>query len=142
MSPDEPESDAEPVSTEVEPRVSETDERLSLTRLPAPDPNARNAPLSVAALAMLHADAATGVRMLVALGIKYPKAMQPRQYTAGLVSWTGRFVYPTQPDFRRDQTQRRANPSIQQRRLRSVWRLHARPKQSLSSRLSTSSKSV
>ena len=50
MCTDEPESDAEPVSTEVEPRVSETDERLSLTRLPAPDPNARNAPLSVAAL--------------------------------------------------------------------------------------------
>ena len=50
MCTDEPESDAEPVSTEVEPRISETDERLSLTRLPAPDPNARNAPLSVAAL--------------------------------------------------------------------------------------------
>ena len=100
MASNEPDPDADPDPMELENFWRSQIEHSSLTRLPGPDPDDLNAALSDEAKAILHADAATCRRMMDARRISYPTGMQPRQFTAGLVSATGRFVWPDVPGSR------------------------------------------
>ena len=103
MAQDQLDSDAEPDAMEAAVTIwrSQLLERTaSLTQLPSPDPGVLNAPLSDEAKTMLHRDAATCRRMMDALRIGYPSNLLPRQFTAGLISATGRFVYPDGPRHR------------------------------------------
>ena len=83
-----------PVLDETEADGEQSPQRAKLTVLPAPSADSLHPSFTDDEKSMLHSDAAACVKMMGVLGIRIPKLQQARQYTAGLVSWTGRFIYP------------------------------------------------
>ena len=72
-----------------------------LTRLCPVDPSNPNQDLSDGDKKTAHSDASLCIRMMVALDIDVPLVKATRLYSAGLVSMSGRYVYPIDDGYSR-----------------------------------------